>query len=101
MFVMKAVGVLTGLNLALPTSIFYGLRFVMAASSILLVDSAVFELVEPAQYKPAAVLLVASSYVTWTWQSHTFSNAIETILLLWSLVLIKQIKAVWRQSPHV
>ena len=101
MLAMKGIGALIGLNFIVPASIFYGLRLVMAASSILLIDSAVFEVVEPAQCKPAAVLLVASSYVTWTWQSHTFSNSIETILILWSLVLIKQIKAVCIQIQPV
>lgn len=38
-----------------------------------------------------AVLLVASSYVTWTYQTHTFSNAVETLVVAWSLVLIERI----------
>ena len=40
---------------------------------------------------PAALLLTSSSYVTWTYQSHTFSNSVETVLVLWSLVLIQRI----------
>jgi phosphatidylinositol glycan class Z len=39
------------------------------------------------------MLLVASSYVTWTYQTHTFSNSIETLVVAWSLVLIERIVA--------
>lgn len=38
-----------------------------------------------------ALLLVSSSYVTWTYQTHTFSNAVETLLVLWSLVMTQRI----------
>lgn len=56
--------------------------------SFVLEDWAIQELVHSPRQRRVAVLLVASSYVTWTWQTHTFSNSIETLVLLWSLVLI-------------
>ena len=40
----------------------------------------------------AAVLLYASSYVTWTFQTHTFSNSIEALLVTCSLVAIVAFK---------
>jgi GPI mannosyltransferase 4 len=59
--------------------------------SFVLEDWAIHELVHFPQHRQQAVVLVASSYVTWTFQTHTFSNSIETLLVLWSLVLIERI----------
>jgi len=71
--------------------IFRTLRFVMFMLSFVLEDWAIHELVEHRQQRRFALMLVASSYVTWTWQSHTFSNAVETILVLWSIVLCRRL----------
>jgi phosphatidylinositol glycan class Z len=59
--------------------------------SFVLEDWALHELIESPEQRRVGVLLVASSYVTWTYQTHTFSNAIETLVVLWSLVLIARI----------
>lgn len=66
----------------------------MFALSFVLEDWAIHELVQSPRHRRVAVLLVASSYVTWTYQTHTFSNAIETIVVAWSLVLIERTIAV-------
>jgi len=80
-----------GYGLVDPSVVFWTLRFVMFVLSLVLEDWAVHELFDSPHERRVAVLLVASSYVTWTWQTHTFSNSIETLLVLWSLVLIKRI----------
>lgn len=54
-------------------------------------DWAIYELVPSPRHRRAAVVLVASSYVTWTYQTHTFSNSLETLLVAWGLVLIRRI----------
>jgi len=54
-------------------------------------DWAIHELIQSQRHRRIAVLLVASSYVTWTFQTHTFSNSIETLVVVWSLVLIERI----------
>jgi GPI mannosyltransferase 4 len=59
--------------------------------SFVLEDWAIYELVHSPRHRRQAVILVASSYVTWTHQSHTFSNSIEALLVAWSLVLIERI----------
>ena len=74
-----------------PATIYYTLRFVMFILSFVLEDWAIHELVHSPRYRRQAVVLVASSYVTWTFQTHTFSNSVETLLVLWSLVLIERI----------
>jgi GPI mannosyltransferase 4 len=74
-----------------PGAIYYALRVVMLILSFVLGDWAVYELVHSPRHRRQAVVLVASSYVTWTYQSHTFSNSIETILVAWSLVLLERI----------
>lgn len=74
-----------------PETIYYALRVVIFVLSFVLEDWAIYELVHSPRHRRQAAILVASSYVTWTYQSHTFSNSIETILVAWSLVLIERI----------
>lgn len=72
-------------------AVYYTLRIVMFILSFVLEDWAIHELVHSPRYRRQAVVLVASSYVTWTYQTHTFSNSVETLIVLWSLVLIERI----------
>src|SRR5277367_5362022 len=51
-------------------------------------------------HRRSAVLLYASSYVTWTFQTHTFSNSIEAVLVSCSLVTVIIFKHS-RVSSHV
>ena len=74
-----------------PAHIYYALRGVMFLLSFMLEDRAIYELVPWPQHRTATLVLVASSYVTWTYQTHTFSNSLETILVSWGLVLIRRI----------
>ena len=75
-----------------PTIVYYTLRLVMFIATFVLEEWAIHELVENPRQRRLAVILVASSYVTWTYQTHTFSNSVETIVVLWSLVLIQWIR---------
>lgn len=74
-----------------PAAIYYGLRLVMFILSFVLEDWAITELVPSPRRRYQVLILVASSYVTWTFQTHTFSNSIETLMVLWSIVLINRI----------
>ncbi|KAI0023172.1 GPI mannosyltransferase 4 [Xylariomycetidae sp. FL0641] len=74
-----------------PIAVFWTLRVLMFVLSFVLEDWAIHELVPSPRHRRVAVLLVASSYVTWTFQTHTFSNSIETLVVAWSLVLIERI----------
>lgn len=71
---------------------FYTLRVVMFILSFVLEDWALHELIPSPRERTWAIALVASSYVTWTFQTHTFSNSIETLLVLWCIVLMKRIR---------
>lgn len=75
-----------------PRVVYYTLRLLMFMLSFVLEDWAIHELVESPRHRRMAVILVASSYVTWTYQTHTFSNAVETVLVLWSLVLVQRVR---------
>lgn len=74
-----------------PPIVYWTLRVLMFTLSFVLEDWAIQELVQSPRQRRAAMLLIASSYVTWTYQTHTFSNSIETLVVLWSLVLISRI----------
>ena len=72
--------------------VFYTLRAVMFGLNFVLEDWALHELIHQPRERKVAVLLVASSYVTWCFQAHTFSNSLETLLVLWALVLIGRLR---------
>ena len=74
-----------------PHLVYYALRGGMFLLSFVLEDWAIYELVPSPRHRRAIVVLVASSYVTWTYQTHTFSNSLETLLVAWGLVLIRRI----------
>ncbi|CAK7265811.1 alpha 1,2 mannosyltransferase [Sporothrix epigloea] len=74
-----------------PHVVYWVLRIIMFIMNFVLLDWAIYELVPAKRHRQTAVLLVASSYVTWTYQTHTFSNSVETLLVAWSLVLIDRI----------
>ncbi|KAI1456757.1 GPI mannosyltransferase 4 [Annulohypoxylon moriforme] len=76
-----------------PIAVFWTLRILMFILSFVLEDWAIHELVQSQsrRHRQVAKLLVASSYVTWTFQTHTFSNSIETLAVAWCLVLVERI----------
>jgi phosphatidylinositol glycan class Z len=74
-----------------PSVVYWTLRVLMLTLSVVMEDWAIHELVDSPRARRVAVPLVASSYVTWTFQTHTFSNSLETLLVCWSLVLIQRI----------
>ena len=74
-----------------PSVGYWTLRVLMLTLSIVLEDWAVLEMVQSPRQHRVAILLIASSYVTWTLQTHTFSNSLETLLVAWSLVLTGRI----------
>ena len=74
-----------------PQLVYYVLRAGMFLLSFVMEDWAIYELIPSPRHRRATVVLVASSYVTWTYQTHTFSNSLETLLVAWGLVLIRRI----------
>ncbi|KAF1971850.1 hypothetical protein BU23DRAFT_600071 [Bimuria novae-zelandiae CBS 107.79] len=74
-----------------PSVVYWTLRVLMLSLSVVLEDWAIQELVQSQRARRVALLLIASSYVTWTFQTHTFSNSLETLVVSWSLVLIQRI----------
>lgn len=74
-----------------PRAVFWVLRVLMFGMNFVLEDWAIYELMPSIHHRDTAVMLIASSYVTWTYQMHTFSNSVETLAVAWSLVLIKRI----------
>lgn len=74
-----------------PQVAYYSLRVLMFILSFVLEDWALHELIQSPRHRRLAVTLVASSYVTWTYQTHTFSNSVETLVVLWSLVMIQRL----------
>lgn len=74
-----------------PIAVFWTLRVLMFVISFVLEDWAIHELIHSPRHRRIAVLLVASSYVTWTYQTHTFSNSVETLIVAWSMVLVQRI----------
>lgn len=87
-----------------PQVVYWALRLLMFTLSFVLEDWAIHELVPSPRHRRVAVLLTASSYVTWTLQTHTFSNSVETLVVAWSLVLIQRIvenKVHWNRNSAI
>jgi hypothetical protein len=91
--VLKWLGEGLGYGSVPPSIAFYSLRILMFLLSFILGDWAIHELIQPVHNRRVAIIMISSSYVTWTYQTHTFSNSIETLVVLWSLVLIQKLKA--------
>lgn len=91
MTLLKAFGTRNGVAPVSSTAIYYVCRLLMFILSFVLEDWAIHELIDAPKRRKEIMVLVASSYVTWVFQSHTFSNSIETLLVLWSLVLMQRI----------
>lgn len=87
-------------GLVSPTIIYYTTRVVMFIMCFVLEDWAIHELVHSPRRRKDAVTLVASSYVTWTFQTHTFSNSVETLVVLWCLVLMQRIVDASKNQPE-
>lgn len=92
MLLLRWVWAEDGQDAVAPTILFYTLRILMFGLSFVLEDWAIHDLIQSPRRRREAILLVASSYVTWTYQTHTFSNAVETLLVAWCLVLIQRIR---------
>ncbi|KAJ8611459.1 hypothetical protein MRB53_037978 [Persea americana] len=74
-----------------PLIAYNSLRIVMSIFSIVLEDWAIDEIIPNKNRRLEAIFLVSSSYVTSTYQTHTLSNSIETLIVLWCIVLIQRI----------
>ena len=83
-----------------PSQAFPCLRIMFFLLSFVLEDAALCELLPSPRRQRAALALVASSYVTWTYQTHTFSNSIETLAVLWALVFVQRVVAA-RTTPYL
>ena len=75
-----------------PMAAFYTLRGLMFLASFILGDWAIHELLPISSERKLATALVSSSYVTWTYQTHTFSNSVETLVVLWTIVLCARLR---------
>lgn len=75
-----------------PIRVLYCLRLVFALGSWILSDMAIDRLTRTKQHRLAALFFYATSYVSWTYQSHTFSNSVETVVLLWCLLIIHELQ---------
>ncbi|GMM50646.1 glycosylphosphatidylinositol-alpha 1,2 mannosyltransferase [Starmerella bacillaris] len=71
-----------------PLHVLWTLRAVFAVLTWVLEDMAVERLAVTRNDKLRCLFFVSTSYATLTWQAHTFSNSLETILVLWFLVIL-------------
>lgn len=76
-----------------PIVVLYSLRLTFTLGSWILSDMAIDRLTTSKQHKLAALFIYGTSYVSWIYQSHTFSNSVETVILLWCLVIIHEFQS--------
>lgn len=83
-----------------PVYVLYALRVVFAALTWVLEDMAVDRLVRSRNDRSRCLFFVSTSYVTLTWQAHTFSNSLETVLVLWFLVILVEAESLVKLSSQ-
>lgn len=81
-----------------PREAYWFIRAGHALAYWILGDMALDRLSDSKKSKTKTLYLVGCSYVTWSYQSHTFSNSTETLLVLWCLVIIRESQQ--RHSMH-
>lgn len=71
-----------------PLALMYMARLQLVTTYFITVQIATSILCETKQEVSKTLFFIFTSYITWTYQSHTFSNSIETQVLLLTLCLI-------------
>lgn len=80
-----------GLELT-PLQIWYLVRLQNTILGWLITDACIYKLMPTKPERIKAVLFILTSYITLTYQSHLFSNSVETILLLMCVTLIDDLR---------
>ncbi len=73
-----------------PVVVYWVVRLSYLFGSLVLINGALKRLCSQSHYRNSFKFILLS-HVTWTYQTHTFSNSTETVLLLWTLVLITKL----------
>lgn len=81
---------LNSVNSISPLTVLWGLRLTFTLGNWVLSDMALERLTKSRKHRRIGIFFYATSYVSWTYQSHTFSNSVETVVLLWCLVIIHE-----------
>lgn len=74
-----------------PMTVYMSLRFVFALASWVLCDMFIDRLALSRKNSVKSLFFASTSYVSWVYQSHFFTNSAETVLVLWALALIQEI----------
>lgn len=83
-----------------PVYVLYTIRAFFAALTWVLEDMAVDRLFRSRNDRSRCLFFVSTSYVTLTWQAHTFSNSLETVLILWFLVILIEAESLTKLSSQ-
>lgn len=75
-----------------PLALLYIIRIQFAISYIFIAQWSTRIITKSKQEGSKTIFFIFSSYVTWTYQTHTFSNSIETQLLLVALSILHILK---------
>lgn len=87
-------------NLSLtPFNIWYLIRLQNMIIGWLVVDYCLFLMLPTKQERLKAIFFTLTSYVTLVFQSHGFSNSIETILVLISIYIIDNLRFTFENKP--
>ncbi|EDO16008.1 hypothetical protein Kpol_495p6 [Vanderwaltozyma polyspora DSM 70294] len=79
------------LSISNPFFILYSIRFILILSYLIILNYCLPVLLPDKAKSRIAKWLVLTSYVTWSFQCHTFSNSVETCLLLLVLSIYSRI----------
>lgn len=86
------------LGLELPLQIWYISRLVLMVVSWMVTDWCLYKMLPTKQERIKAIYFTLSSYVTLVYQSHCFSNSIETVLVVAAVYVINELRFISGQD---
>uniref|UniRef100_A0A0L0P729 Mannosyltransferase n=1 Tax=Candidozyma auris TaxID=498019 RepID=A0A0L0P729_CANAR len=86
------------MGLELPLQIWYLSRLVLMVMSWMITDWCLFRMLPTKQERIKAIYFTLTSYVTLVYQSHCFSNSIETMLVMGAVCIINELRFLFSQN---
>lgn len=86
------------LGLELPLQIWYLARLALMVLSWMVTDWCLFKMLPTKQERIKAIYFTLTSYVTLVYQSHCFSNSLETVLVVAAVYIINEFRFISSQD---
>lgn len=80
----------------LPIQTWYLVRLLLMLVSWMVIDWCIYKMLPTKQERIKTIFFVLTSYVTLVYQSHTFSNSVETVLVVLTVYMLNELRFLLR-----